>query len=220
VSLRSSGFGLGAFAVLELGGALVGCRCGSAPLLRIGGLRGGSSARRCVRWPRAPACQRGRAGLGLSADFGEFFLDDLQAARETIVFLALEGGLLDFEGVADAPRSSSRWGREPDLDGEAAAASVDQIDGPCPQEAVRRCSGGGGGAATRAESLMRDLVVRLVALAQAAQDGRMVSSDLGLATKTTWKPAARRRRPFSIIFGYSLRVVCADGAQAARASAA
>ena len=132
--------------------------------------------------PMAPrsCCQRARQGLGLLADFGEFFLDDFEALARGFVLLALEGGLLDFEGGGLAFEVVDLGGDGADLVGERGGGLVDQVDGLVGEEAVGDVAVGERGGGDDGGVLDADLVVRLVALAQAAQDGDGVF-DVGLA---------------------------------------
>jgi len=129
----------------------------------------------------------------------------------------LRGGLLDFEGGGLTLEVVDLGGDGADLDGEGGGGLVDQIDGLVRQEAVGDVAVGEGGGGDEGRVLDADLVVRLVALAQAAQDGDGVF-DVGLADEDDWKRRSRAAS-FSIYLRYSLRVVAPMARRPPRASA-
>ena len=155
----------------------------------------------------------GAEGLGFFADFGEFFLEDFEAARGGFVLLALEGGLLDFEGCGLAFEVVDLGGDGADLVGEGGGGLVDQVDGLVGQEAVGDVAVGEGGGGDDGGVLDADLVVGLVALAQAAQDGDGVF-DVGLADVDDLE-AALEGGVLLDVFAVLVEGGCADGAQAA-----
>ena len=162
--------------------------------------------------PRS-CCQRARRALDLFADFGEFFLDDFEALAGGFVLLALEGGLLDFEGCGLAFEVVDLGGDGADLVGEGGGGLVDQVDGLVGEEAVGDVAVGEGGGGDDGGVLDADLVVGLVALAQAAQDGDGVF-DVGLADVDDLE-AALEGGVLLDVFAVLVEGGCADGAQAA-----
>jgi hypothetical protein len=211
VSLRSSASALG---ISPYWSSAARCRlplrvCSSA------------SKRRASRWvlssamrPMAPrsCCQLARRALGLFADFGELFLHDLHALAGGFVLLALEGGLLDFERGGLAFEVVDFGGDGADLDGERGGGLVDQINGLVGEEAVGDVSVRERGGGDEGGILDADLVVRLVALAQAAQDGDGVF-DIWLADEDDLE-ATLERGVLLYIFAVLVEGGCADGAQA------
>ncbi len=212
VSLRSSASALG---ISPYWSSAARCRlplrvCSSASKRRASSCVLSSAMR-----PMAPrSClPAGAQGLGLFADFGEFVLDGFEALAGGFVLLALEGGLLDFERCGAAFEVVDLGGDGADLDGERGGGLVDQVDGLVGQEAVgdvavRERGGGDDGGVLDA-----DLVVGLVALAQAAQDGDGVF-DVGLADVDDLE-AALEGGVLLDVLAVLVEGGCADGAQAA-----
>ena len=210
--LAEFGFGLGDFAVLELGGALEIALAGllfglEAEGFEVGFEFGDAADGAALLLPA------GAEGLGFFADFGEFFLEDFEALAGGFVLLALEGGLLDFEGCGLAFEVVDLGGDGADLVGEGGGGLVDQIDGLVGEEAVGDVAVGEGGGGDDGGVLDADLVVRLVALAQAAQDVDGVF-DVGLADVDDLE-AALEGGVLLDVFAVLVEGGCADGAQAA-----
>ena len=206
-------FGLGDFAISAIQPRAADCPCASAPQLRSAGLPDllFSSAMLPIA-PRS-VCQRARRPLAFSRTSASSLLHCSEALLERLVFLALESGLLDFEVSGLAFEVVDLGGDGADLVGQRGGGFVDQVDGLVGQEAVgdvavrERGRGDDGGV------LDAHLVVRLVALAQAAQDGDGVL-DVWLADVDDLE-AALERGILLYIFAVLVQRGCADGAQAA-----
>ena len=151
----------------------------------------------------------GAEGLGLFADFGEFFLDDFETLARGFVLFALEGGLLDFERGGLAFEVVDLGGDGADLVGEGGGGLVDQVDGLVGEEAVGDVTVGERGGGDDGGVLDADLVVGLVALAQAAQDVDGVF-DVGL-TDVDDLEAALERGVLLDVLAVLVEGGCADG---------
>ena len=168
-------------AVLELGGpAVVGRPLGGLDLvLEPLQLRLGRRAAR--RWPPSPApTALERAGpLG---DVGQLALERLEPGPRRVVLLLAQRLALDLELDAATLQLVELDGHRVHLHAQPAGGLVDEVDGLVGQEAVadvavREHRGGDERRVGDAHA-----VVHLVALAQAAQDARSVSSTLGWST--------------------------------------
>ena len=150
---------------------------------------------------------------GLLAELGDFALYMLQPLFGVGIALALEGLALDFErgGLALQLVDLRRHGA--DLDGERGRGFVDQVDGLVGQEAVGDVAMRERGRGDDGRVLDADLVVRLVALLEAAQDGDGVL-DVGLADVDDLE-AALQRCVFLDVLAVLVERGGADGAQLA-----
>ena len=131
-------------------------------------------------------------------------------SREASSF-SRRGGLLDFERRGLAFEVVDLGGDGADLVGQGGGGLVDQVDGLVGQETVGDVAVGEGGGGDDGGVLDADLVVRLVALAQAAQDVDGVF-DVGLANVDDLE-AALERGVLLDILAVLVERGCADAAQ-------
>ncbi len=208
--LAQFGFGLGDFAVLQFGGALEVALAGLLLGLEAEGFEVGFELGDAADGP-AFGLPSGAEGLGLFADFGEFFLDDFEALAGGFVLLAFECGLLDFERCGLAFEVVDLGGDGADLVGQGGGGLIDQVDGLVGQETVGDVAVGEGGGGDDGGVLDAYLVVRLVALAQAAQDVDGVF-DVGLANVDDLEAALERGVLLDVLAVFVERG-CADATQ-------
>ena len=127
------------------------------------------------------------------------------------VGLALEGGALDFERSGFALELIDLGGHGADLNGERGSGFVDQIDGLVGQEAVADVAMRERGRGHDRRILDAHVVVRLVAILQAAQNGDGVL-DVGLADVDDLE-AALEGRVLLDVLAVLIERGCADGTQ-------
>ena len=211
VQLLQLGFELGQFAVLDLRGAIE---------LALAGLLFGFEAQGFDLLLQFADAADGFALLGPAGAQGGDLLraasassrsTSLQALDAVGVGLALEGGALDFERGGLALELIDLGGHGADLNGERGGGFVDEVDGLVGQEAVADVAMRERGRGDDGRVLDAHVVVRLVALFEAAQDGDGVF-DVGLADVDDLE-AALEGGVLLDVLAVLVERGCADGAQ-------
>ena len=157
--------------------------------------------------------QRARSAVIFSRRLADFALHRLQPLLAVGVGLALERGALDFERSGLALQLVDLGGHGADLNGERRGGFVDQVDGLVGQEAVADVAVRERGRGHDGRVLDAHVVVLLVAIFQAAQDGDGVL-DVGLAHVDDLE-AALEGRVLLDVFAVLVERGGADGAQLA-----
>ena len=158
-------------------------------------------------------CQRARSPVARSLMAASSRSTTSRRSFELASLSRLRAAFSISSEVASRSRASISVGDGADLDGERGRGLVDQVDGLVGQEAVgdvtvrERCGGDDG------RVLDADLVVRLVALLEAAQDGDGVL-DVGLADVDDLE-AALEGRVLLDVLAVLIQRGCADGPQLA-----
>ena len=153
----------------------------------------------------------GAQSSGLFSEGRKFALDFFETAKAVLVGFALEGGAFDFErgGLALQLIDFGRHGA--DLDGQRRRSFVDQVDGLVGQEAVADVAVRERRGRDDRRILDAHVVVRFVALFEAAQDGDGVF-DVGLADVDDLEAAFERCILFDVL-AVLVQRGCADGTQ-------
>ncbi len=211
VQLLQLGFELGQFAVLDLRGAVE---------LALAGLLLGLEAQGLDLLFQFADAVDGFALFGPAGAQGRRSARaDCATSRSTScepllavgVGFALERGALDFERRGLALQLIDLGGHGADLDGERSGGFVDQVDGLVGQEAVADVAVRERGRGDNGRILDAHVVVLLVAVFQAAQNGDRVF-DVGLAHVDDLE-AALEGRVLLDVLAVLVERGCADGAQ-------